>query len=146
MARPSEFTEEMADRICELVAGGMYLTEVCAREEMPAMSTVIRWRGDRPEFDRLVELSKEEMGQGLLKQALEIADDCSGDDAGGGGEGGVRRGAYVAIERAKLRIDVRFRMMARLTARRCGAGGRRECPAADPEPLWGGPIEVEYAE
>ena len=146
MARPSEFTEEMADRICELVAGGMFLTDVCAREDMPAMSTVIRWRADRPAFDRLVHLAQEAMGQGLLKQALEIADDCSGDDGGGAGEGGARRGAYVAIERAKLRIDVRFRMMARLTARRCGAGGRRGCPAENEEPLWDGPITVEYAE
>ena len=146
MARPSEFTEEMADRICELVADGEYLTAVCKREDMPALSTVLRWRADRPEFDRLIELAQEQMGLGLLKEAREIADDCSGDTAGAGGEDGARRGAYAAIARAKLRIDVRFRMMARLTARRCGAGGRRGCPSAEPEPFWDGPIEVEYAE
>lgn len=41
--RPSSFTQEVADAICEAIEGGSTIREICAREGMPAWPTIRRW-------------------------------------------------------------------------------------------------------
>lgn len=50
--RPSEFTQEVADAICERLAGGESLRSICADEDMPSRSGVLKWLscGDHPAF------------------------------------------------------------------------------------------------
>lgn len=51
--RPSLYSDELAAEICERVANGETLTEICQDEEMPARSTVTTWlmrgTGDFPD-------------------------------------------------------------------------------------------------
>jgi hypothetical protein len=42
-ARPSEFTPEIGDAICELLIDGQSLRRICGRDDMPAKSTVMKW-------------------------------------------------------------------------------------------------------
>ena len=46
MGRPSTFTQDIADRICERIADGQTLRKICADEDMPGRSTVWRWLDD----------------------------------------------------------------------------------------------------
>jgi transposase-like protein len=41
--RPSEFTQEIADAICERLAEGASLAEICREDGMPAQRTVFQW-------------------------------------------------------------------------------------------------------
>jgi len=41
--RPSDYSIEKADLICELIAEGKTLVHICALEEFPHYSTVCRW-------------------------------------------------------------------------------------------------------
>lgn len=41
--RPSDFTPELADLICEQVSLGENLNRICAADEMPAQSTIYKW-------------------------------------------------------------------------------------------------------
>lgn len=41
--RPSTFTQEVADAICERIAGGESLRAICRDEGMPHIATVQRW-------------------------------------------------------------------------------------------------------
>jgi hypothetical protein len=43
MSRQSVYTDEIAERICELIAEGNSLVEICKREDMPHRATVLRW-------------------------------------------------------------------------------------------------------
>lgn len=47
--RPSLYSEELAERICELLINGETMVQICERAEMPHRVTVIRWM-ERPEF------------------------------------------------------------------------------------------------
>jgi len=46
MGRPSSFTEELGDRICERIIEGESLTRICRDEDFPSKSTVLKWLAD----------------------------------------------------------------------------------------------------
>ena len=46
MARPSKFTEGLADKICERIACGESLRAICEGKSMPGKTTVMRWLAD----------------------------------------------------------------------------------------------------
>ena len=49
--RPSKFTPQIADYICEQIMNGRDVTEICATdEEMPSRATVYRWTVAHPDF------------------------------------------------------------------------------------------------
>lgn len=50
MSRPSEYTPEMADIICECLIEGISLRRICESEGFPSRSTVLRWLDEREEF------------------------------------------------------------------------------------------------
>lgn len=48
--RPSTYSEEIAARICEAVAGGVSLSRICQEPWLPAYRTVLSWQKAHPEF------------------------------------------------------------------------------------------------
>jgi hypothetical protein len=144
MSRPSEFSEEIADLICELLADGKKLEEICAREEMPAASTIFRWLAAHPEFEKHYGMARRAYAHRLEDESIEIADNVGADQPPTAGEGMPRAASYVAVQRDKLRIETRRWLIRRLAPRRYG---RRDTRAV--EGAWdasAGPIEVEYTE
>jgi hypothetical protein len=71
--RPSVYDEEIADRICELLAGGRSLLSICQSDEaFPPDSTVRQWAiDDREGFAAKYARSRE---LGLLHRADEIVE------------------------------------------------------------------------
>ena len=50
MPRSSDYTDEIADEICGLLAEGLSLVKICKLERMPHRATVIRWMGENADF------------------------------------------------------------------------------------------------
>lgn len=50
MGRPTEYTEELAARICEEVANGSNLNKLCFSEEFPTRPTIYNWFRQQPSF------------------------------------------------------------------------------------------------
>jgi len=73
MARPSEFTPEIADEICELLADGISLREICEAETMPDRSTVRRWRNQSAEFRAQYARAREEQAHVYAERVVEVA-------------------------------------------------------------------------
>ena len=145
MTRPSEFNQATADLFCELLADGAKLAEICGREDMPAASTIFRWMAEHPEFERQYELARRARAHRIEDEILEIVDDKSGDRSPEGNAHGAH-GGYVAIQRDKLRVETRWRMLKRYASK--NRRPRHDPTEAESEngPLWDGPIEVEFAE
>jgi hypothetical protein len=57
--RPSIFSQEIDDRICELMASGKRLRQICELAEMPAKSTVIGWASENDHFSDQYRLARE---------------------------------------------------------------------------------------
>jgi len=79
MARPSEYSEEVAAEICERMIEGKGLLQICKDEDMPARGTVYRWLDGRPSFRDRYARAREAQMDYFAELIREIAFDESGD-------------------------------------------------------------------
>ena len=114
--RPTTYTEELATRILEEVAGGKSLREVCKSDEYPSRSTVNLWvlkgsGGDDvyAKFSAQYAQAQAIRAYDLFDELFEIADDASNDwmvrTNKDGSEGYQLNGEHV--QRSRLRVDTR---------------------------------------
>ncbi len=73
MARPSSFRQEIADTICQRLALGESLRQICRDEGMPDRMTVIRWKSDHPEFRIQYARAREDQADTYAELGLEAA-------------------------------------------------------------------------
>ena len=108
MGRPSSYTFEVSEQICEQMAGGKGLRAICAQEGMPSRPTVLRWLQDNSGFrDRYAQARMDWYSEEILK----IAFDDSGDLIIDGDR--VMSGHHV-VQRARLKVDTVKWIMAKL--------------------------------
>lgn len=98
MGRPSSFTPELGERICDALVEGSTLTNICKEEWAPDRRTVSKWRRANSDFDR-------EYLQARSAQMETFADECL-DLAESGGD----------IQRVRLQIEARRVVLGRLAA------------------------------
>lgn len=121
MGRPSDFTQELADRICAELADGKSLRTVCAPEEMPDKSTVFRWLRRHESFCDQYTRAKAESADALTDEMLDIADDATNDWMERFEDekpGWIANGEH--IQRSRLRIETRKWIAAKLKPKKYG--------------------------
>jgi hypothetical protein len=74
VARPTIFSEALADEICERLVAGESLRKICKRSSMPAVSTVCRWLAERAPFQEQYARARELQADTLADEVLYIAD------------------------------------------------------------------------
>ncbi len=139
MGRPSEFTQEMADRICAELADGMSLRTVCNSDGMPDKKTVFRWLRTNDTFRAQYARAKEESADALADEMMDIADDGSNDWMEvhqRGNVGWVENGE--AMQRSRLRVDTRKWIASKLKPKKYG--DKIDATLSGPD---GGPVQVE---
>ena len=106
--RPTLYTAELAEKICEGIAGGESLRQVCTQEGMPEERTVYRWLWKQPEFCQNYARAREYRADYLAEEALAIADDDSKDILQVGEGGDIRSLTNsAAVQRSKLQFEAR---------------------------------------
>lgn len=107
--RPSTFTPEMADKICELLATGRSLREVGRMEGFPPATTIREWISDNVTFAVQYARARERGYQEMADEILEIADDGRNDWTLRQNDDGesVKVLDHEHIQRSKLRYDAR---------------------------------------
>ena len=121
MGRPSGFSQEVADVICERLANGESLRRICRDDDMPEMRAVMRWLNAREEFRQQYARARELQAEYIFDQMTEIADDGTNDWMASNApdcEGYKINGEHVS--RSKLRIDARKWMLAKMAPRKYG--------------------------
>lgn len=101
--RPSTYTDEMGDRICDLLTEGRSLRKICMSDEFPAASTVYVWLDRFPSFAEKYTRAREAATEDMLEDILEIADDEKLD-----------------AQDKRVRIDTRKWVMGRLKPKKYG--------------------------
>jgi hypothetical protein len=72
--RPTNYTAEIAAKICDRLAGGEPLEKICSSSDaMPDPSTVRRWRHAHTEFRLMYAHAREEAGDVWAERALAAA-------------------------------------------------------------------------
>lgn len=123
VGRPSSFTQETADVICERIANGESLRSICDDEGMPSKSTVCKWLNQEPDFSDQYRRAREAQADALFDDILTIADDGRNDwmekvNADGENIGWQVNGE--AMRRSQLRIDARKWMAGKLKPKKYG--------------------------
>lgn len=145
VGRPSEYTVETADKICDLLSEGHSLRSVCANEGMPDKVTVFRWIRTYEEFRNQYARAKEESADAMAEDTLDIADDGTNDYmtiTKGDREYEVVNGE--AIQRSRLRVDTRKWLMAKMKPKKYGDKLDMTTNGKDlPAPILGGLAAAE---
>jgi hypothetical protein len=104
MARPSKYNKDLAFKILGKLAEGMSLRKICAQSDMPAISTVLKWRAEKEEFSEQYAHARELQAFGMFDELIDIADESDKDN--------------VAVD--KLRIDSRKWYLSKVLPKVCG--------------------------
>lgn len=117
-----EITEELTDKICDLVAKGKSMAEIGDMEGMPSYSTLRRWVAKNEEFRTAYAVAKETLADDWLVVTVAIADDASKDYElkVNADDMPVVQENKETLGRSKLRIDTRFRVLAKLVPSKYG--------------------------
>lgn len=117
--RPSEFTEAKAAEIVERLSRGEPMASICRDENMPGVTTVWEWQKAREPFSESIARAREIGFDQIAMDCLDIADDKSGDTRiVGEEEREVCNTEFV--QRAKLRIDTRLKLLSKWDPKRYG--------------------------
>lgn len=121
MGRPSDFTQAIADEICERLSKGEPLAQICRDDHMPTDRTVRNWQAADTAFSSAIACARETGFDAIAVECLEIADDKSGDvKVVGSEENPVEVCNTEFVQRAKLRIDTRLKLLAKWDPKRYG--------------------------
>ncbi|PAQ09731.1 terminase small subunit protein [Mesorhizobium temperatum] len=123
MARPSSFTQEIADAICEKLADGRSLRSICEADDMPHVATVCRWLADerRAEFREQYVRAREIQADALFEQALDIADTpVEGIKTKVTSDGKTEEMRGDMIEHRRLQVETRKWMVGKMAPKKYG--------------------------
>lgn len=140
MARPSEYTEEIALKICEEIGLGKSLRTVCNGDDMPSFQTVFAWIKKYPEFLEQYARACQERSEAMAEDILDIADDGTNDwmTIKRGGEE-VEVPNNEVLQRSKLRVDTRKWIMSKMVPKKYGDRIDMTTNGKDmPTPIYGG--------
>lgn len=130
VGRPTLYTPELADLICERVATSTIgLARLCAmHDDLPTKCTVNLWRYKYPEFSSRYAQAKLHQADLLAEEMIDIADDGTNDwmetFSDEGELGWKLNGEHV--QRSRLRIDTRKFLAAKLLPKQYGDSAKEQ--------------------
>ena len=152
LGRPSSYTQELADKICEEIASGKSMRSVSRMEGMPAMSMIFRWLREHPSFREQYTASTIERTEAFQEDVIDISDDGSDDYTEDNYMEGRTPGYQVNsenIQRSRLRVETRKWLMERMKPKKYGAKIDMTTNGKDlPVPILGmiAPVEKDSSE
>lgn len=144
VGRPSEYSQQVADIICERLSEGESLRSICLEETMPNKATVFRWLGVREEFSDQYARAREEQAEALADEIVEIADEegtmIKRSKHGGNAEDNADEEIEVvfdptAVARNRLRVEARKWVAAKLKPKKYGEKVTQELTGKDGAPI-----------
>lgn len=139
MARKSTYTEKAAKTICERLAEGTPLREICRDETMPAWRTVYAWMVAVPDFAARIAHARDIGFDAIAEEALHIADTPMIGEVEESSENGVKITRADMLGHRKLQVDARLKLLAKWAPKKYGESIRQELTGAG-----GGPIQMSF--
>jgi hypothetical protein len=128
--RPTIFTNELADEICERIANGESLRAICREDGKPALSTVFRWLSNDRAFQDQYAMARDEQAEAFADELVSISDEQEYEKVEIDGVPLAVKFDSTAVARNRLRIDARKWVASKLKPKKYGD---RQVIAGDPE-------------
>jgi hypothetical protein len=146
--RPTKYTQELADEICEHLAIGESIRTVCLPEHMPAVSTFFKWLREHEEFSKQYARAKQESADAMAEDILDIADNGTNDwyerENKDGSTSEVVNTDVIA--RSRLRVDTRKWLMAKMKPKTYGDKLEVDAKVENVTPILGGNAKENITE
>lgn len=130
MTGKSQYNESLGLQICELLAEGKSLREICRADGMPVQSTVFKWLSENEAFSKQYAYARNAQAEALADEILEIADNGINDTYVD--ENGNKRTDMDVIARSRLRVDSRKWLASKMYPKKYGdkiaVGGADDMP------------------
>ena len=104
--RPSDYTPELAERICNLLMEGQSLRSICKGDDFPHIATVLAWLHRHEEFHEQYVRAREIQAEVMAEDILMLADGST-EEAG-------------SVAKARLQVDARKWYASKVATRRFG--------------------------
>lgn len=133
--RPTIFSQELADQICNYIAEGYSLRQIEELEGMPCKTQILKWAtdSDKSDFTNQYAQAMQRRTEYWAEEILDICDDGSNDWMERSGKddhpGYVTNGE--AINRSRLRVDTRKWLMSKLAPKKYGEKIQQEVSGKD---------------
>jgi hypothetical protein len=128
----SSVTAAIADEIVLRLSDGEPLRQICRDEHMPGWVSVYRWMDAAPENAERIARARELGEDAIAQECMDIADNARNDWMERSGEdsaGWQLNGEH--IQRSKLRIDTRLKLLAKWNPKRWGEKVQNEHSGPD---------------
>jgi hypothetical protein len=106
VGRPSDYTEEKANVICQKLVEGISLNRITSDSDMPSIATVYAWFKRYPKFLKKYEIAKDDQIDTLADELLDIADNVDNRTE--------------SVQRDRLRVDTRKWIAERMKPKKYG--------------------------
>jgi hypothetical protein len=121
--RTPRYGPEIQDEICNRIAEGEPLRQICRDEHMPSWTTVYAMAQDDGAFAERIARARELGADAIAEEVLEIIDDGRNDwmerfDEEGNATGRQANGEH--IQRSKLRAEMRLKLLAKWSPKKYG--------------------------
>lgn len=122
MSKPNKYSESLAEKIADLHAEGLSITEIAKRDDMPTRKAMLRWMAEQQPFADMMNAARRAYVDFLAEECLKLADDSEGDwkecrDRDGES---FYKPDYDNVARAKLKIDTRMKLIAKWAPQQYG--------------------------
>ncbi len=147
IGRPTVQTEAIVDEIMRDLSDGITLREITRRDHMPNWRTVYDWLDASPELSARFARAREKGFDAIAEECLDIAEDGSNDWMTRRSSAGVDYETLDQehVQRSKLRIDTRLKLLAKWSPRRYGELMKVAATTPEGEPA-GVAITVSFVE
>lgn len=143
--RPPTFTQEIADLICDGLAGARSLRSICLDEGMPDQRTVFRWLADDryADFRQQYARAREAQIEAFVDEMIDIADDGTNDWITRERDDGSTYEVVntEVVHRSKIRLDTRKWIAAKMMPKKYGDAATVKLADAEGEKLELGDVE-----
>lgn len=126
------FTQEIADEICQRLAEGEPLRQICRDEHMPAWRTVYCWREQFPEFDTAISRARDIGTDAIAEDTLNLIDTEPEFAESWSNGGGSKHRDSAHVTWLKNRVEQRMKLLAKWNPKRYGdkleLAGNKDAP------------------
>nr|DAJ13047.1 MAG TPA: terminase small subunit [Siphoviridae sp. ctDju21]DAJ70609.1 MAG TPA: terminase small subunit [Caudoviricetes sp.] len=117
VGRPTEYNQEIAEKICEQLSNGMSLRAICTASGMPARGTVYRWLNEHIDFQDQYARARDKQADYFAEEIIEIADSVEAESA--------------SVAKAKLQIDARKWAASKIAPKKYGDKSEIDVKSSD---------------
>lgn len=121
MARPTKYSDALADKICDIIAtSNKGLSAICEDESFPSRSTIHQWIKDNEKFSDKYARAKEDQADFLAEEIIKIADTENKTEVEFIGSEGSSTTIHDNVQRSRLQIDARKWIASKLKPKKYG--------------------------